>query len=86
MVKLELKSKELTFVSIAKTGKSLRGFANHIGVSHAYLSQILSGKRKPSPTIGYKIAEGLKLNIEDIFLINSVDSSTKIHLGGEKQC
>jgi transcriptional regulator with XRE-family HTH domain len=62
-----------TRLLIAKNGQSLRRFSEVNGISHAYLSQILTGKRNPSPTVAYKIANGLNQSIEDIFLINLVD-------------
>lgn len=69
MAFLTLKDETETRLLIAETGNSLRGFSDIIDISPAYLSQILSGKRKPSPTIGHKIAKGLGLEIKEIFLI-----------------
>jgi transcriptional regulator with XRE-family HTH domain len=57
---------------IAKRGMSQREFANDIGISHAYLSQLINGKKKPSPSTAGKIAKGLQVNIEDIFLFKMV--------------
>lgn len=72
MVKMELKSKEETIILIAETGESLRGFSTHIGISQAYLSQILTGDKFPSPKVAHKIAKGLNTNIKDIFF-TSID-------------
>ena len=44
----------------AVKGKSLRQLARELGVSHSYLSQVLSGKRPASKKIAHKlIREGL---------------------------
>lgn len=75
MFKVTLKNSMTTRLSIAETGQSLRGFSNKVGMSHAYLSQILSEKRNPSPTIAHKIASGLGKEIEDIFLIKTFDDN-----------
>lgn len=77
MVVMELKNRAEVRILIAETGKSLRGFSAMIGVSQPYLSQILSGKQKPSATVAYKIARGLGVNIEDIFLIKLIDTTVK---------
>ncbi|WP_404336405.1 helix-turn-helix domain-containing protein [Planococcus rifietoensis] len=69
MLRFELKNPDETKILIGKQGKSMRGFSNHIGVSQSYLSQVLSLKSRPSATIAKKIAEGLSVNIEDIFFI-----------------
>jgi len=66
-----MKNLEQTRLEIAKTGKSLRSFSKDIGISQGYLSQILCGKKKPSPTIAYKISNGLGVGFEDIFFIHN---------------
>jgi len=73
LVVMELRDRREIRILIAKTGQSLRGFSKMIGVSQPYLSQILSGKQKPSATVAYKIAKGLNLDIEDIFLTKMID-------------
>jgi len=76
MLSITLKDSLETRISIAEKGRSLRDFAKDIGISHAYLSQILNEKRKPSPTVAHKIASGLEKQIEDIFLVKTVDVTT----------
>lgn len=68
-----LKSSRDTKLLIALKGLTLRGFASYIGVSHSFLSQVLNGKRKPSAVVAKKIADGLGKEIEEIFLIKTVD-------------
>lgn len=58
---------------IAQEGKSIRNFAENIGISHSYLSQILNMQQDPSPVVAKKIADGLNLNLSEIFLISMVD-------------
>jgi transcriptional regulator with XRE-family HTH domain len=77
MIAFTLKDRVKTRLLIAESGNSLRGFAKEIQVSHCYLSQILSGKGNPSPCVAQRIAENLHLKVEDIFLIDLVDKSTK---------
>lgn len=75
MVVMNLKDCTETKKLIARGGFTLRGFANNISMSHAYLSQIVNGKRHPSPEIAHKIASGLDKGIEDIFLIKMLDNN-----------
>lgn len=70
MIKLELISKEMTRIKIAEQGRNLRDFAEQVDISQTYLTQILNGKRNPSPTVAYKIAKGLNREIKDIFSIS----------------
>lgn len=86
MLSISLKDGLKTRLLIAKSGRNLRKFSESIGLSHCYLSQILNDKRNPSPESAFKIAKGLGLEIEDIFLINVVDASTdkkKVLVDGE---
>lgn len=73
MFSITLRDNFKTRLSIAKNGQTLRSFSEMNGISHAYLSQILTGKRNPSPTVAFKIANGLNQSVEDIFLISLVD-------------
>ncbi|PPA70183.1 helix-turn-helix domain-containing protein [Jeotgalibacillus proteolyticus] len=57
---------------IAKKGMSHRDFAKSIGISHSYLSQLVNGKRKPSPSTAGKIALGLNVDLSEIFLYKVV--------------
>lgn len=77
MIIFTLKNALKTRLLIAEHG-SLRQFSKKVGLSHCYLSQILTGKRNPSPFAAYKIASGLSLKIEDIFLSKLVDNQTNV--------
>lgn len=48
-------------------GLSLRTFGQMIGVDYAYLSNIENGKANASVDILEKIAEGLDVDIRDLF-------------------
>lgn len=78
MIQFTLKDALKIRLMIAGLGNSLRGFSKNISISHCYLSQILDGKKNPSPQVANKIAKGLNLKIEDIFLIKMVDRSNVI--------
>lgn len=76
MLHITLINAEETQLMVAKAGYSLRGFARDVGVSSGYLSEILRNKRTPSPMIAQKIAKGLNVDVEDIFLFEMVDTAT----------
>ncbi len=73
MLKFELKKPNELQILIALNGKSVRGFSEEIGISHSFLSQVISGKRNPSAITAGKISKGLNKEIEDFFLIKVVD-------------
>lgn len=50
-----------------KRGLSLRVFGQMIGVDYAYLSNIETGKANASVDVLQKIAEGLGVDIRDLF-------------------
>lgn len=74
-MKVELSNSSNIRILIAQQGMNLRLFSKHIGISQAYLSQILSGKRTPSPVVANKIAKGLNKKIDDIFFIQTDNKS-----------
>lgn len=82
-LKIILKNSTKTRLLIAKTGESLRGFSQRIGISQGYLSQILSMKNNPSASVAYKIAKGLNVEMEEIFLIKMNDISINKKEGQE---
>lgn len=65
----KIKDSEQMRILISYLGKSQRGFADSISISHGYLSQILNGKRSASPTVALKIANGVGKTIDSIFLL-----------------
>lgn len=57
------KAKKMMFIK----GFNVSSFAVEVGVGISYLSQILNGKKTPSPKLAKKIAETLEVKIEDLF-------------------
>lgn len=80
MVKVTVKDDVDLKVLIAEQGESLRSFANTIGISPSFLSQVINGFRCPSAVTANKIAEGLDLKIGDIFFINNVANDNPLKL------
>jgi transcriptional regulator with XRE-family HTH domain len=72
MINITLKSESKLRLLIGQCGQNISGFAKEVGISHSYLSQILNGKRSPSPRVASKIAKKLSSNLEDIFLFKIV--------------
>lgn len=75
MLKIRFKDKSRVRLMIAEKGESLRGFSDRVGISQGYLSQLLLDKKQPSPKTACKIADGLNVDVKDIFLIESIDES-----------
>lgn len=66
---VKIKDSQDTTKRLILLGLSQRGFAKKIGISGSHLSQIISGKRTPSPEIAKKICDGLGVAFDDIFFI-----------------
>lgn len=64
-MKIDLKTKML------QKGYSLTELSKKLGVNLSYLSQIVSGKRSPSPILAKKIADTLDVKIEDVFEVKT---------------
>lgn len=62
---------------LLKNGYSIRSFANQIGLSSPYFSQIINNKRNPSGKVAKKILDELSLEFEEIFFINNVNKSDR---------
>lgn len=56
-------------------GFSQKEFADTIGISAPYFSQVVSGERTPSGKLARKIVEKFNLEFEDIFFINDACKS-----------
>lgn len=85
MFKFDLKDNLDTKLQIALRGETIRSFSRSIGVSHAFLSQILNERRKPSPIVANKIAKGLGKEMEEIFLVTLVGSNLKGGWGNDSR-
>ena len=51
-------------------GFSLTDLAKEIGVGVSYLSQIVNGKKKPSPKLAKSMSDVLQTDIEELFLFD----------------
>lgn len=60
------KAKKLMFIK----GFNVSSLADEVGVGISYISQILNGKRSPSPKLAKKIAETLEVEIEELFIFD----------------
>lgn len=71
MLNLKLKDVSSTRSEIYLMGFSINKFAKKIGVSPSQLSKVLSGEANPYPPFAKKIANGLGVEISDIFFAQS---------------
>lgn len=55
--------------SMLVNGFNISVLANQVNVGVSYMSQILNGKRNPSPKLAKRIADALGVEITDIFTI-----------------
>lgn len=81
--KLRIKDKASFDISLAKKGLNYRKFADDIGISHPYLSQVVNGKRSPSPYTAMKIAKGVGKKTDDIFFILSGNKSETLKVSND---
>ncbi|CAH1853130.1 helix-turn-helix domain-containing protein [Convivina intestini] len=68
-IKVSVKDKDELKRKIYQGGETLSGFGRRVGVSTPYLSNVVSGKTNPSPTMAKKIADGLGIDLNSIFLV-----------------
>lgn len=54
---------------IAMHGESIAGFSRRIKVNYSLMIEYLNGKKFPSPPTAKKIADGLNVEIVDIFFV-----------------
>lgn len=52
-------------------GLNISALAELVGVGVSYMSQVLNGKRNPSPKLAKRIADALDVEITDIFTIEA---------------
>lgn len=55
-------------------GLNLTDFSKTINVGVSYLSQIINGKKSPSPKLAKKMAEVLEVDITDIFIFEKKEA------------
>jgi len=54
---------------IARRNLSQNRFANTAGISHAYVAQLLAGKRNPSGVVREKLMQATGMDFDDLFQI-----------------
>lgn len=70
MLKFKIIKPDETKTEIIRQGYNFKEFSNKLGVSAAYLSSILNGKKNPSPILAKKISQELQKDIHEVFYLN----------------
>ncbi|MGW7935190.1 helix-turn-helix domain-containing protein [Staphylococcus xylosus] len=55
-------------------GYNLSDLSNETGVGVSYLSQIINGKKVPSPKLAKKMSEGLQVNVDELFIFEQKEA------------
>lgn len=71
-ITMKLKNAEYLRKKINLNGYSIADYASFLGISRGYLYNIIGNKRTPSPSLARKIANGLGLQLKDIFFADIV--------------
>ncbi|USS86516.1 helix-turn-helix domain-containing protein [Fructilactobacillus cliffordii] len=69
MLSLRLKNAEAVRKEISLRGYSINSFARKIKSNPGYIGKVLDGKRDPYPPLAKKIADGLDMDIRDLFFV-----------------
>ncbi|SUM74483.1 helix-turn-helix domain-containing protein [Staphylococcus saprophyticus] len=55
-------------------GYNLSDLSNETGVGVSYLSQIINGKKIPSPKLAKKMSEVLKVSVDELFIFEQKEA------------
>ena len=66
-MKIVIKDTEKTKLDVIKLGMNMRQFAERLEIGQSYLSNILQGKRSPSPALAKRIADEIRKPIQEVF-------------------
>ena len=66
-MKIVIKDTETVRKDVLKSGMNMRQFAERINVTQHYWSNIMNGKRYPSPAVAKRIADELGKTIQEVF-------------------
>ena len=66
-MKIVIKDTETVRKDILKRGMNMRQFAERINVTQNYWSNIMNGKRYPSPAVAKRIADEIGKPIQEVF-------------------
>lgn len=69
-MKIFMESKEVKKLML-QNGLNVSALAEQVEVGISYMSQVINGKRNPSPKLAKRIAETLGVEITDIFTIEA---------------
>ena len=66
-MKIVIKDTESVRKDILKRGMNMRQFAERVDITQYYWSNIMNGKRYPSPAVAKRIADEMGKPIQEVF-------------------
>ena len=66
-MKIVIKDTETVRKHILKRGMNMRQFAERVNITQHYWSNIMNGKRYPSPAVAKRIADEIGKPIQEVF-------------------
>lgn len=66
-MKIVIKDTDATKLEVIKLGMNMRQFADRLEIGQSYLSNILQGKKNPSPSLAKRIADEIGKPIQEVF-------------------
>ena len=66
-MKIVIKDTETVRKDILKRGMNMRQFAERVDITQHYWSNIMNGKRYPSPAVAKRIADEIRKPIQEVF-------------------
>ena len=66
-MKIVIKNAETVRKDILKRGMNMRQFAERVDITQHYWSNIMNGKRYPSPAVAKRIADEIRKPIQEVF-------------------
>ena len=66
-MKIVIKDTEETKLDVIKLGMNMRQFAERVDITQHYWSNIMNGKRYPSPAVAKRIADEIRKPIQEVF-------------------
>lgn len=66
-MKIVIKDTDATKLEVIKLGMNMRQFADRLEIGQSYLSNILQGKKNPSPSLAKRITDEIGKPIQEVF-------------------
>ena len=66
-MKIVIKDTEAVRKDVLKRGMNMRQFAERVDITQHYWSNIMNGKRYPSPAVAKRIADEIRKPIQEVF-------------------